>query len=271
MTLRELPREALNVPLSLVDAPELPSRAQMDEHKLDELTASVAKHGVLQRLIVVRVDGRYEVVAGHRRYMAATRAGLAVVPVDCFASKDTALEAAKYAENRFREDLSPAEEAIWFGELLERDYANDIEALAAGIGEKLHYVDSRLQLLAGGADVLRALMDKKITIGVAQELNKISADDYRAHYLHHAVQSGATIATVAGWVTEWKNLYGDHGERAPAPVEAAPAVVASPFDPMRCYVCRQSDPRYIPEQVSIHTHCKLAILDRLIGSYHGES
>lgn len=271
MSLRETRPEAREVPLTSILPPELPARSQMDETKLDELTANIARNGVIQRLIVVPVDGRYEVVAGHRRLLAATRAGLVVVPVDVYPSKDAALEAVKYAENRFREDMSAAEEAVYFAELLQRECENDIEKLAALVGEKVTYVDRRLQLFNGDRDVFDALMQRKINIGVALELNKIPAEDYRRYYLGHAIKSGATVTVVSGWVAEWKNMY----ERSlPPPASSVPApevTIVSTYDPHRCYLCGESDPRYIPEQLSVHTHCRLAILDKMLRALHGEA
>lgn len=271
MSLRDVKREPQDIPISLILPPELPARGQMDEQKLDELTANVARNGIIQRLNVVRSDDRYEVVAGHRRFIAATRAGLVTVPCDVYPTKEAALEAVKHAENRFREDMSPAEEAVYFAELLERDYGGDLEALAAGLGEKVSYVDGRLQLILGDQEVFQAIMDRKITIGVAHELNKVPAEDYRRYYLHLAMRDGATIATVSGWVSQWFALYGERTPTpAPAPSVSNP-IVNQPTDIHYCYVCRNSDARFIPEQISVHTHCKLATLDPMLHAYHGNN
>jgi len=264
MNLREVKPQPRDIPLGLINPPVLPARSQMDEQKLEELVHSIAKHGVIQRLIVVPDADRYEVIAGHRRYLASLRAGLAVVPCDVYPTKDVALEAVKHAENRFREDMSAAEEALYFAELLDRDYGGDIEALAAGLGEKVSYVDGRLQLVLGDKDVFQALMDRKITIGVAHELNKCPAADWRRHYLHHAIRGGATVAMVTGWITDWKRLYDSQQQPQTEPAAAAAPVAAPAYDPQRCYVCGESDPRYVPELLSVHTHCRLAVLDRIL-------
>src|SRR5436190_23573460 len=99
----------------------------MDDEKMQELVNSIRKFGIIQRLILARVGDRYEVVAGHRRYLAATRAGLVAVPADVYPSKEAALEGVKHAENRFREDLSPAEEAAYFQELLDGVAGGDVD------------------------------------------------------------------------------------------------------------------------------------------------
>jgi ParB family chromosome partitioning protein len=269
MSLRDIVREPIDVPLGLIIPPELPARSQMDEHKLDELAGNIARNGVIQRLILVRVGDQFEVVAGHRRFLASTRAGLVVVPCDVYPTKESALEAVKHAENRFREDMSAAEEAIYFHELLERDHAGDIEALAAALGEKVSYVDGRLQLVLGAKDVFDALMARQITIGVANELNKIPAEDYRSYYLKHAIKGGSTVAVVSGWVQEWKSMYADRGDVPAVPAAPASVHVSQPLDLHYCEVCRRSDPAFIPESVPVHTHCKLAVLKPLLDTYHG--
>lgn len=264
---RAEPRE---IPLHLINPPALPARSSMDDLKLEELTRSIARLGVISRLIVCPIGDRYEVIAGHRRLIAATRAGLVAVPCEVYPSRALAHEAIKFAENRFREDMSAAEEALYFGELLERECGGDIEMLAGLVGERVSYVDNRLQLLAGDPEVLRALGDRKIGITVAHELNKCPDQSYRRHFLEHAVKGGATQSAVAGWIQTWKLSIADHaGLEAPASVRA-PAIAAAPvFDPMRCAVCGESN-SHIPETISIHTHCRLAILEPLLKSYRGE-
>lgn len=271
MSLRDVAREALDVPIGLVNPPVLPARSAMDEQKLDELSGSIARHGIIQRLILVRDGERFEVVAGHRRFLAALRAGLVVVPADVYPTKDAALEAVKHAENRFREEMSPAEEAVFFAELLERDHGGDIEALAAAIGEKVGYVDNRLQLFLGNKAVFQALMDRKINIGVAQELNRITDDSWCRFYLEHAVKGGSTRSVVSGWVAQYQRETAAHVD---APIVDAPQgtpIAAPAYDPMKCFICQKSDPRQLPEQISVHTACRLAILEGLLAAYRGEA
>lgn len=271
MSVALLPREFKELPLALIDEPPLPSRTQMDEQKLEELVASIRQLGLLQPMIVARVGERFEVIAGHRRRMACGRAGLVAAPCIVFASRDAALDAAQGHENTKREELSPADEALWFAELLETKCGGDIEQLCGLVGEKLHYVDNRLALLRGDPDVFESLRQNKIKIGVAHELNKCPAADYRRYYLYLAIRDGATVAAVCGWITEWKKLY---ATPLPASDPAAPAptmlVRVSTFDPMRCAVCGESDQR-IPHMIPVHPACKEAILDKMLRAYRGES
>lgn len=270
MSVTSIPRSFEELPLELIDDPELPARTKMSDEKMEELVESIRVYGLQVPMVVARVGNRFEVIAGHRRRIACTLAGLVVVPCVVYASKHDELEAVKLLENTKREDLNPADEALWFRDLLDKRCNGDIEKLCGLVGEKVTYVDDRLALLRGGQDVFEALQRGDIKVGVAHELNKIPDPRYRAYYLDCAIRVGATRATVIGWVTEWKGMFG--GPQPPAPpATEAPVIVPQPsYDPHRCYICGENDPRYIPEQIPIHTHCKLAILEPLLKSYRGD-
>jgi hypothetical protein len=167
-------------------------------------------------------------------------------------------------ENARREDVNPVDEAFWFAELLERDCGQDIDRLCAMVGERRTYVDNRLELLALDDDTRDALRLGKITIGVAKELQKCTEPLYRRYYLEHAIKGGSTIGVVSNWVTEWKNIRDASGPAVPAPPPALETTIVESYNPLKCYICGKSDSRFIPESVSMHTHCRLAILDELL-------
>lgn len=253
-----------DVPIGLIDDPALASRAEIDEHGLEQLVASIRLVGVIQPIALVERGARYEVVAGHRRTIAARRAGLLMMPATVYPANHPSLRVIQAHENGRREDVNPVDEAFWFAELLERDCENDIDRLAGLVGESVSYVDGRLQLLALDELTRDALRRSEIKLGVARELMKVSDPHYRRYYLAHAIKSGASVALVAGWVIEWRNTNGAE-HPAPPPASEAPVREVGPsYDPMRCAVCQKSDPRFIPESLPVHQHCRLAILEPLL-------
>jgi len=269
VSLRDVVREFKELPLAVLDRPALDARIDRDSEKVDELARDVAKRGVILPIAVVRTGDRYEIIDGFTRYLAAQRAQLVAIPCVIYPTKDVALEGVKYAANLFRIDMTPAEEAVFFNELFERECEHDIDKVCALVGRTEFYVDSRLQLLNGDGEVFDAVKAGTIKLGVAAELNKIVADDWRRHYLHHAIKGGATVAMVTGWRADLERWFtADNPTPPPTPEPVAP-VAAAVYDPMRCYVCGKSDHRYIPEQVSVHTHCKVAILEPMLEAYHG--
>lgn len=267
MSLRDTPREFLDIPVGLIDEPRLASRATMDETGLDELTASIARNGVISPLSVGRVGDRVEVVAGHRRLLASRRAGLVAVPCVVYPSIDQAHEAIKFAENRHREDLNPAEEAIWFSELLERDCGGDVDRLCAQLGVKRGYAEARLLLFQGDRAVFQALQDGKIGIGIAHELNKCSEDAHRAMLLHQAIVGGATRAVVTGWINDWERMQ-RYAAGASSPAAESPApVAAADLDFFKCYVCRGRADVHAMRPINVHSYCVPATLDKALDQY----
>lgn len=256
--------EPRDIPIALIDEPERPARMAMDDEKFDELCASVRKLGILQRLLLATKGDRYEVIAGHRRLMAAKRVGLVGVPADVYPTKDAAQEAIKHAENRFREDLTPAEEAVYFDELLNNDAGGDVDRVCEIVGERRAYVEDRLLLLQGSRDVFDALAAGKIKLGVATEINKVTDARVQRAILHDAIQNGSTVAVVRGMVTEWKRS-ADLGSAPLPPPESSvtPGPVAQ-SNWFTCIVCRKSDHTEAMQAHNIHNHCKLAILDPLL-------
>lgn len=263
-------REFQHLAIELIDEPQLPSRTEMDEQRMEDLIASIRENGLIQPISVVKVGDRYEVIAGHRRRIACARAGLTTVPCIVYPNRDVPLTVIQAHENSKREDLNPADEAIWFSELLERECGGDIEKLAGLVGEKRSYVDNRLQLFLGDQQVFEALQRGDIKIGVAHELNKCPDEHYRRYYLDCAIRGGATVSMVAGWIAEWKTLFGNKPPAAPAaPIAPSPGVI-DPSGPFVCYICHGREHVHTMQQLWVHQHCQLAILDKLLASARGE-
>ncbi len=254
------------LPLDAIDEPVLPSRTSMDDAKLDELVASIRAIGFISVLVVVQLGpSRFAVVAGHRRRIAAARAGLVSVPCLVYPSEAAALDAIQHAENRHREELSVADEAIWFAQLLEKYPSEGTDGVAARVGESRDYVEGRLLLLRGDEAVFAALGAGQITIGVAQVLNQVTRQDYRRMYLDMAVTNGVTVATARQWLWDYKKIH----EPAAGSVTPAPASAAAPMTSVsffRCVVCERDDDAGHMTQFSVHDYCAKSRLNVAIAA-----
>ncbi len=161
------------IPLDRIDSnPEQP-RLAFDEQTLAELAVSIREHGVLQPILVrPRDDGRYQLIAGERRWRASRIAGLATIPalvedID----DDTALEIS-IIENLQREDISPLDEAAMYDRMI-RDHGYSIRKLAEKLGKDKGYLENRLRL-ADAPDEVRELVSlRKDTLSHAYELMKV--------------------------------------------------------------------------------------------------
>src|SRR5215470_2895437 len=129
-------------------------REVFDEPGLDELTASIREKGLLQPLLVRRLaDGRYELIAGERRWRAAQRAGLARVPIVVRdADEGEALELA-LIENLQRENLNPVEEARAYQRLID-EFSLGQEEIAQRVSKSRSAVTNSLRLLQLPPEVL---------------------------------------------------------------------------------------------------------------------
>src|SRR5580765_4197938 len=117
----------------LVPNPRQP-RTYIDEARLEELAQSIRTNGVIQPLLVRRVEGRFEIVAGERRWRAAQRAGLLKVPIVLREVDDDHLLQIALIENIQRDDLNPIEEAQAYRRLIDEHQLSQ-EALSAAVGK----------------------------------------------------------------------------------------------------------------------------------------
>lgn len=253
------------IPIGLIDPPALASRTEMDDTAMEKLVASIRATGFWSTLVVFMVGERYQVVAGHRRSIAARLAGLVAVPCFVYESEAAALDAIQFAENSFREELSVTDEAIWFSQLLEKHPEVGTDGLAARVGESRAYVEGRLQLLGGCDRVFAALAAKEIPIGVAFELNKCTEDAHRFMLLDQAVRGGATVGVVRQWVVQWRT---DHLPASPTPADAAAAAGPAPVvldDYFMCRNCGERDNTRNMLPVNIHDYCLRQLIDPKTG------
>ena len=178
-----------NVPIDRVDPNPDQPRLAMDQAALDDLAASVREHGILQPILVrPAASGRYQIVAGERRWRAARMAGLDTVPalieeID----DDTALEIA-IIENLQREDLSPLDEALMYDRMI-REHGYSVRRLAQKVGKDKGYLENRLRLADAPPEVKELVSVRKDTLSHAYELMKVQ-DPRRRRRLAEQVARG---------------------------------------------------------------------------------
>lgn len=147
-------------------------RRDFDDAALDGLAASMRARGVLQPLIVRLCpgeDGRFEIVAGERRWRAAQRAGLHEVPVLVRDFDDREAREAALIENVQRQDLNPVEEAAGYARLIE-EFAHTQEDLARIVGRSRSHVANTLRLLRLPEAARALLASGALTAGHARAL-----------------------------------------------------------------------------------------------------
>jgi ParB/RepB/Spo0J family partition protein len=245
-----------DIAIELIDAPPRPMRDTMDEEDLAKLAQSILEIGVVEPLVVERNGDRFTLIAGHRRLIAAGIARLVTLP--CIVRERGEIDplAVTVAENYYREDVNPAEEAAFLAELLETRCGGDMETLAAIIHHTVGYIDDRLALLKGDATVLDELRNRRINLAVARELNRVKDDGRRLVYLDAAIRGGATAAVVRRWRADGEIL-GDTQmpDAAAAGTDGQPQMIA-PSSALQCFFCGDADEQSLIEVFYLHRPCK---------------
>jgi len=191
------------ISVGLVDEPDHAARDAIDPGRLGELADSMAAEG-LHQPIGVRgplASGRYEVVWGHRRLLAARLLLWPDVPARVFpADFDPAL--ARVSENLQREDLNPLEEARAVAAFHER--GKPLAEICRLFRRSPGWVQTRLDLLHFPPDVQAAIASGTLTLAVARELATIDHDTYRGQLVAEAQRVGATSRTAEVWTAHYR-------------------------------------------------------------------
>ena len=147
-------------------------RVHFDEEKLKELASSIKKNGVIQPIAVRKAQqdpGRFEIIAGERRWLAAQKAGLHEVPVVVLDINDNEVLEVAIVENIQREDLNVIEEAKGYLRLKE-EFGYDQEKIAKFMSKSRSHISNTMRLLTLPADIISMLEEGLITAGQARPL-----------------------------------------------------------------------------------------------------
>ena len=169
-TQKETTAEINRLPLTALQAGKYQPRQKMEAGALQELAESIREQGVMQPLLVRLVaPGKYEIIAGERRFRAATLVGLKEVPVLVSGANDQAAAAMALVENMQREDLNPLEESQGLARLIE-EFGFTHEQAAKAVGKSRSAVTNLLRLIQLAKPVQAMLLAGEIDMGHARAL-----------------------------------------------------------------------------------------------------
>lgn len=244
-------QEIREVSMALIDPPNLAVRMWMDEDGMLELMESMNKVGLQVPIKVRPVGERYEVVYGHRRFTAAGRLGWSVIRSIVEDLSDLETVIARYHENHGRDEVNPIEDAYYLAELRDKHGFNEAE-LCDAVKKSPQYVARRLNLLKLDVKLVDSLAERKISMAVAELLNRVTSDDMRNMYLHHAIQGEHSKNTVKRWVEDW--MMNQTSVGAPpvsngGPVEEASVAMVQ----MCCEICGPVIDTYNLRSIMVHS------------------
>ena len=160
---------ALEIDSDLLRPNKFQPRTTMDDAKIEDLARSIRANGIIQPILVRKVDGAYEIIAGERRWRASQRAGLLKVPVVVRDIPEDRLLAVALIENIQREDLNPIEEANAYRRLSD-EYQLTQEQIADAVGKDRSSVANYLRLLRLPQEVRANLGSGAISMGHARAI-----------------------------------------------------------------------------------------------------
>lgn len=186
-------RSARRLPVEQITPNPRNPRGTFSEDALEDLTKSIREKGVVQPLLVrTLAEGRYELIAGERRWRAAQRAGLDMVPVVVRDVDDKESLELAIIENVQRSDLNPLEEAQGYQQLID-SFKYSQQALASVIGKSRSHIANTLRLLRLPDDVQAFLTNGDLSAGHARQL--IGRDD-AADLARRIIDDGLSVRDV---------------------------------------------------------------------------
>lgn len=171
-----LEQEMVEVPIDLIDPSSDQPRQAFNDHKLEELAASIRANGIIQPIVVRRNGARFQLIAGERRWRAAQRAGTAKIPCIVKEVPDERVLELSLIENIQREELNAIEEAQAYKRLMERLRATQ-EEIARRVGKDRSSIANSLRLLKLPKEVQALVEQDKLSMGHARALLALDSAD----------------------------------------------------------------------------------------------
>lgn len=212
------PEAVTSLRLQVIQPRKDQPRKDFDVSSLQILADSIREHGIIQPILVrerMEEPGRYEIVAGERRYRAAEMAGLDEVPVVVMSGDDLEVAKVSLIENVQRKDLNPVEEALAYQALIDR-FGLTQEQVATQAGKNRSTITNMLRLLELPEEVLALLKDGKLSMGHARALLGLEDAGEMVRLAEKTVEKEYSVREVERLV-RLANQRQEEPEEAPAP------------------------------------------------------
>lgn len=181
------------VKISLVDPKRDQPRKYFDKEALEQLAESIVENGLLQPILVREYgEGRYQIIAGERRFRASKLAGLSEIPAIILDKDDKNAAQIALIENIQREDLNPIEEALAYKSLAE-EYDMTQEELSKQVGKSRSAIANTVRLLDLPDEVLTLVASKELSAGHARTLLGLNNRDDMILLAQHAVENDLSV------------------------------------------------------------------------------
>ena len=220
-----------DISLDLIDEPQGILRLDIDPEDLNDLAQSISEIGLLQPIMLAISGDRFEVVFGHRRFLAHKKLGLSAIRSIVRKMTMEEIGVARATENISRADLTPLEEAATYRNLID-NYGMSLERVAKKMSKTPGTIKRRMDILRMPPCLQKAVHKKQISMTVAESLWSITDQASLDYYLMFAVENGCTKEVARSWAKDWK----DGQRRAQTPGNESRGVDLSPNEPRPSFV-----------------------------------
>jgi len=188
-----------SIDVDIIDPPSDVARLEIPELAIKELAQSIKEQGQLQPVVVFKKDERYEIVFGHRRWLAIKYLKQKTISCKVVDSSPEMNALARASENLQRSDLTPLEEGLTYQGLVEK-YDMPLDQIAKITGISAGMVKRRINILKMPDSLIDAVHKKLIPPTVAEELMRCPDEEYRDYLIQMARDHGVTALVARQWV-----------------------------------------------------------------------
>lgn len=185
--------ELMDIEMAMVVPTEAQPRQSFKEDTIKELAESIEKNGLLQPIVVRPMEkGKYQIIAGERRYRAFKKLGRTMIPAIVRDYEDEEVDKLQLVENVQREDLNPYDEAIAYLKLKEK-YGLKQDDIAKAVGKSRPYISNMTRLLSLEDEILEMLKKGEITVSHAKLILSLDTKEERLKLAHKIKDAGLTV------------------------------------------------------------------------------
>ncbi|MBO7661039.1 MAG: ParB/RepB/Spo0J family partition protein [Bacteroidaceae bacterium] len=229
----ELSSTINEIEISLIDANPNQPRREFDSDALQELAESIAEIGIIQPITLRQMEtGRYQIIAGERRWRASQLAHLSTIPAYIRTADDENVMEMALIENIQRQDLNSVEIALAYQHLIDQ-YGLTQEKLSERVGKKRATVANFLRLLKLPAPVQVALQNHEIDTGHARALLELADPKQQVKFFNVIKEKGYSVRMVEQLIKEYNEREANEGNFAEGKSKSAASKISEEYETIR--------------------------------------
>ncbi|MEW4372440.1 nucleoid occlusion protein [Paenibacillus kandeliae] len=195
--------EVKQIPVGNITTSPYQPRTIFDDAKIDELCQTIKTHGIIQPIVVRLRNGKYEIIAGERRWRAVSKLGLATIPAIIREFNDSQAASIALIENLQREGLTSIEEAIAYQKLLDLHSLTQ-ESLAQRLGKSQSTIANKIRLLQLPEEIRQALMNRQLTERHARALLSLEGVELQLRVMKEIIEKEWNVKQTEARVAFYK-------------------------------------------------------------------